>query len=87
MEREAAVVSILREGRRRSCVRERLITSTCSILDMLQAIGWNSIERTPSDWERLFTSADRRLRFMGTRTPPGSSLSFIEARFEDPAAE
>lgn len=51
-------------------------------MDMIQAIGWNSIERTSSDWERLFKSVDSRLKFLGTKTPPGCSVSLIEARFE-----
>ncbi|KAF2152731.1 putative O-methyltransferase [Myriangium duriaei CBS 260.36] len=54
-------------------------------MDMIQAIGWNSIERTSSDWARLFTTTDKRLKFLGTRTPPGCSVSIIEARFDDPA--
>ncbi|KAJ8121688.1 hypothetical protein ONZ43_g1925 [Nemania bipapillata] len=50
-------------------------------MDMIQAIGWNSIERTSSDWARLFESVDPRLQYSGTRTPPGCSVSLIEARF------
>jgi hypothetical protein len=55
----------------------------CSNLDMIQAIGFNSIERTASDWVRLFQSVDHRLEFLGTRTSPGSSMSLIEAGFHE----
>lgn len=51
-------------------------------MDMIQAIGWNSIERTSSDWQRLFQTVDARLQYMGTTTPPGCSVSLIEARLE-----
>jgi hypothetical protein len=50
-------------------------------MDMMQALGANSLERTASDWERLFKSVDPRLHFLGTRTPPGCSCSLIEAKF------
>lgn len=50
-------------------------------MDMIQAIGFNSIERTASDWSRLFQSVDSRLEFLGTRTSPGSNMSIIEAQF------
>lgn len=50
-------------------------------LDMIQATGWNSLERTTSDWEKLFASVDPRYRFLGTRTPERSSVSLIEAEF------
>ncbi|KAL1846957.1 hypothetical protein VTK73DRAFT_172 [Phialemonium thermophilum] len=50
-------------------------------MDMIQAIGWNSVERTSSHWERLFKSVEGRLEFLGARTPPGCSVSLIEARF------
>ncbi|KAI3339595.1 putative O-methyltransferase [Ustulina deusta] len=52
-------------------------------MDMIQAIGWNSVERTSSHWKKLFESVDSRLQYLGTRTPPGCSVSFIEARFCD----
>lgn len=64
------------------------LTHVClrnSNMDMIQAIGWNSIERTSSDWERLFKTVDSRLKFLGTRTPPGCSVSLIEAQFEGEA--
>lgn len=48
---------------------------------MIQAAGWNSLERTTSDWERLFAKVDPRYAFLGTRTPAGSSVSLIEAAF------
>ncbi|KAI9931189.1 hypothetical protein ASPWEDRAFT_34287 [Aspergillus wentii DTO 134E9] len=51
-------------------------------MDILQIMGYNSIERTSSDWERLFRSVDSRLKYLGTRTPPGCSLSFIEAQLD-----
>lgn len=50
-------------------------------LDMIQALGWNSLERTTSDWVTLFAGVDSRLEFVGTRTPTGSSVSLIEAVF------
>lgn len=50
-------------------------------LDMIQALGWNSLERTTPDWENLFAKVDPRLRLMGTRTPEGSMVSLIEAVF------
>lgn len=50
-------------------------------MDMIQAIGWNSVERTPSHWEELFKSVEGRLEFLGARTPPGCSVSLIEARY------
>ena len=50
-------------------------------MDMIGAIGWNATERTSSDWDRLFTAVDSRLRFLGTRTPEGCSVSLIEAEF------
>ena len=46
---------------------------------MIQATGWNSLERTAPDWERLFTLADPRFEFQGTRTPSGSLISLISA--------
>lgn len=50
-------------------------------LDMIQALGWNSLERTTPDWEILFAKVDPRLRLIGTRTPEGSMVSLIEAVF------
>ena len=46
---------------------------------MIQATGWNSLERTTEDWERLFAAVDPKLSFCGTRTPEGSFVSLIEA--------
>lgn len=46
---------------------------------MIQALGWNSLERTSRDWEKLFQKVDSRLKFLGTRTPEGSCVSLIEA--------
>lgn len=57
------------------------LTDAHSNMDMIQAIGWNSLERTASDWKRLFELVDKRLRYVGTSTPPGSAVSIIEARF------
>ena len=58
---------------------------------MIQAAGWNSLERTASDWRKLFASVSPEFHFLGTRTPKGSAVSLIEARFEtlevDKAAE
>ena len=51
---------------------------------MIQATGWNSLERTTSDWEKLFASVDPRYHFCGTRTPEGSSVALIEAEFKQP---
>ncbi|KAJ0414364.1 putative O-methyltransferase [Aspergillus carlsbadensis] len=48
-------------------------------LDMIQMLGWNSLERTASDWKSLFASVDPRLEFVGTITPEGSIVSLIEA--------
>ena len=50
-------------------------------MDMIQVIGFNSIERTASDWAHLFQLVDKRLEFLGTRTSPGSNMSIIEAKF------
>lgn len=49
---------------------------------MIQATGWNSLERTASDWQKLFASVSKEYQFLGTRTPKGSAVSLIEARFE-----
>ena len=49
---------------------------------MIQATGWNSLERTASDWQKLLTSISDEYHFLGTRTPKGSAVSLIEARFE-----
>jgi hypothetical protein len=49
---------------------------------MVQALGWNSLERTTPDWINLFASVDKRITLVGTRTPPGSSVSLIEAIFK-----
>jgi hypothetical protein len=51
-------------------------------LDMIQATGWNSLERTEPDWCRLFASVDSRYQFLGTRTPEGSAVSLLEAVFK-----
>ena len=51
-------------------------------LDMIQALGWNSLERTTSDWKSLFASVDARFKFLGTRTPERSSVSLVEAVFK-----
>ncbi|KAL4792588.1 O-methyltransferase-domain-containing protein [Aspergillus venezuelensis] len=48
-------------------------------LDMVQMLGWNSLERTESDWKSLFALVDPRLEFVGTKTPEGSIVSLIEA--------
>lgn len=51
-------------------------------LDMIQATGWNSLERTASDWRKLFATVGQGYKFLSTRTPKGSAVSLIEARFE-----
>jgi ubiquinone/menaquinone biosynthesis C-methylase UbiE len=48
-------------------------------LDMIQALGWNSLERTVPDWKKLFADTDSRLKFRKTITPLGSTISLIEA--------
>ena len=50
-------------------------------LDMIGATGWNSLERTTTDWENLFAKVDPRYQFLGARTPKGSSVSLIEAMY------
>ena len=54
---------------------------------MVQATGWNSLERTASDWRRLFASISPEYHFLGTKTPQGSAVSLIEGRFETLNAE
>ena len=49
---------------------------------MIQATGWNSLERTASDWQKVFTSISDEYHFLCTRTPKSSAVSLIEARFE-----
>jgi hypothetical protein len=49
---------------------------------MIQALGWNSLERTAPGWADLFTKADPRFHFVGTRTPPGSAVSLIQAEWK-----
>ena len=51
-------------------------------LDTIQATGWNPLERTASDWQKLFTGVRKECHFQGTRTPQGSAVSLIEAGFE-----
>lgn len=85
MEREAAIVSgsytkILSDAIESE---DHIPNRACSNMDMIQAIGFNSIERTASDWKRLFQSLDHRLQFLGTRTSPGSSMSLTEAQFQE----
>ncbi|KAL3455582.1 S-adenosyl-L-methionine-dependent methyltransferase [Aspergillus heterothallicus] len=48
-------------------------------LDMIELLGWNSLERTETDWKSLFALVDPRLEFVGTKTPEGSIVSLIEA--------
>lgn len=54
---------------------------------MIQATGWNSLERTASDWRNLFASVSKQYHFLGTRTPQGSAVSLIEARFDETRQE
>jgi hypothetical protein len=74
-------VTLIYEGVLNALNIEEMLTNLCSNMDMIQAIGFNSIERTASDWSRLFKSVDSRLEFLGTRTSPGSNMSIIEAEF------
>ncbi|OAA75810.1 O-methyltransferase, family 2 [Akanthomyces lecanii RCEF 1005] len=85
-----AVIPSMKEGSRILCVEflpgEESTTQWTKKqpynMDMIQAIGWNSIERTGPDWKRLFQAVDTRLQYMGTVTPLGCSVSLIEARLE-----
>ena len=52
-------------------------------LDMIQAIGWNSLERTLPDWEGLFKKVDSRLIFRGATTPTASCQTLILAELCD----
>jgi len=54
---------------------------------MIQATAWNSLERTASDWQKLFFSVSPEYQFLGTRTPEGSAVSLIEARFHKRCVE
>lgn len=51
-------------------------------LDMIQATGWNSLERTLPDWEALFRKVDTRLSFVGAKTPTASVQTLIEVEFQ-----
>ena len=51
-------------------------------LDMIQALGWNSLERTASGWAALFGKVDGRFKFLGAKTHEGSAVSLIEAVWE-----
>ena len=65
-------------------VKSRKVPANKSLirnLDMIQALGWNSLERTITDWTKLFAKVDPRLQFLGTRTPEDSSVSLVEAIF------
>lgn len=42
----------------------------------------NSSEREADDWVSLFERADLRFKFVDIKRPPGSALSFIEAKWE-----
>lgn len=50
-------------------------------MQMLYLIG--SRERYLGEWERLFTAADARFKFLGAKQLQGSRLSMIEAKFEE----
>lgn len=43
---------------------------------------FNARERYADEWESLLQQADRRFRFIGAMTPPGSNLALIEACWE-----
>lgn len=42
---------------------------------------FNSEEREAEGWMNLFSIADERFQFVGITLPPGSKLSFVEARW------
>ena len=42
----------------------------------------NSKEREPDDWASLFERADTHFKLVGIKMPPGSKLSFVEAKWE-----
>lgn len=74
-------------GRSRSFVAdlsvgETFVEAVNRNLDMFMMAGWNARERSTKDFEGLFTLADAGFRFVGASTPPGSSMSIIEAVWE-----
>lgn len=50
---------------------------------MVQALGWNSLERTTPDWKSLFQKTDPRFRLLGVHQVKNSPLALIEAEFRE----
>jgi len=48
---------------------------------------FNAKEREADEWKRLLEIADKRFHFVGINMPPGSKLSFVEARWNAGLAE
>lgn len=42
---------------------------------------FNSKEREADEWRKLLENADQRFHLVGINVPPGSKLSFVEARW------
>lgn len=57
---------------------EKIIRS----LDLCMMATFNSKERTVSEWDGLFQTADRRFRFLGAKRPSQGLLWIIEAVWE-----
>ena len=47
---------------------------------------WNAKERTETKWKDIIEAVDPNLRFKGSRPIEGSTLSIIEAVWEEPGA-
>jgi len=48
-------------------------------IDMIMLSAFNSYEREPEDWERVFREADPRFGKVKIMKVPGSALDLIEA--------
>jgi len=48
---------------------------------MIMQTDHNSCERTTADWEKLFTAADPRFKFLGVRQPEQSSMGIVEVEW------
>ncbi|RVX74075.1 hypothetical protein B0A52_01907 [Exophiala mesophila] len=59
----------------------------CRNLDMIQALGWNSLERTVPDWKSLVEKTDPRFRLTGVYQVKNSPLVLIEAVFMEVPTE
>ncbi|OTB10410.1 hypothetical protein K445DRAFT_27657 [Daldinia sp. EC12] len=55
-------------------------------LDLLMLAVWNAKERTETKWKDIIEAVDPKLRFKGSRPIEGSTLSIIEAVWEEPGA-